>query len=102
MKMFVGNLSFNSNSQDLRTIFSEFGQVTDVHLPVDRESGRGRGFAFVTMSTKEAMTTAIQAMDGREVDGRALKVNEAQPREERSGGPGGGRPPGRDGGTRRY
>jgi cold-inducible RNA-binding protein len=89
MKMYVGNLSFDTTKQDLETLFSEHGAVTDVHLPEDRESGRPRGFAFVTMDSKEAMTKAMGALDGAEVGGRNLKVNEAKPREERGGGGGG-------------
>lgn len=91
MKMYVGNLSFDTTKQDLESIFSEHGTVTDVHLPTDRESGRPRGFAFVTMDSKEAMNKAIAAIDGTDVGGRTLKVNEAQAREERGGGGGGSR-----------
>ena len=90
MKMYVGNLSFDTTKQDLESLFSEHGTVTDVHLPTDRESGRPRGFAFVTMDSKGAMDAAIKTLDGQNVDGRNIKVNEAQPREERSGGYGGG------------
>ncbi|MFN4984074.1 MAG: RNA recognition motif domain-containing protein [Akkermansiaceae bacterium] len=90
MKMYIGNLSFDTTKQDLETLFSEYGAVTDVHLPTDRESGRPRGFAFVTMDSKEAMNKAIAGVDGTDVGGRSLKVNEAQAREERSGGGGGG------------
>lgn len=86
MKMYVGNLSFDTTKQDLESLFSEHGTVTDVHLPTDRESGRPRGFAFVTMDSKGAMDAAIKTLDGQNVDGRNIKVNEAQPREERSGG----------------
>jgi len=89
MKMYVGNLSFNTTKQDLESLFSEYGTVTDVHLPTDRESGRPRGFAFVTMDSKGAMDAAIKNLDGQNVDGRNIKVNEAQPREERGGGGGG-------------
>ena len=91
MKMYVGNLSFDTTKQDLESIFSEFGSVTDVHLPADRESGRPRGFAFVTMDSKDAMNKAIADLDGKEIAGRNVKVNEAQAREERGGGGGGGR-----------
>ena len=90
MKMYVGNLSFDTTKQDLESLFSEHGTVTDVHLPTDRESGRPRGFAFVTMDSKGAMDAAIKTLDGQNVDGRNIKVNEAQPREESSGGYGGG------------
>lgn len=90
MKMYVGNLSFDTTKQDLETLFSEHGAVTDVHMPVDRESGQPRGFAFVTMDSKDAMNSAMSALNGKEVAGRTLKVNEAQAREERGGGGGGG------------
>lgn len=86
MKMYIGNLSFDTSKQDLESLFSEYGGVTDVHLPTDRESGRPRGFAFVTMDSKDAMEKAIAAVDGTNVAGRSLKVNEAQAREERGGG----------------
>lgn len=88
MKMYVGNLPFSSNEQDLRSLFSEYGDVTDVHIPTDRESGRPRGFAFVTMGSKESMEAAIKGLDGQDFQGRALRINEAQPREERGGGGG--------------
>ena len=90
MKMYVGNLSFDSNEQDIKTLFSQFGEVTDVHVPTDRDTGRPRGFAFVTMDSKSAMVDAIKGLDGNEFDGRNLKVNEAQPREQGGGGGGGG------------
>ena len=86
MKMYVGNLSFDSTKQDLESHFSQYGSVTDVHLPEDRETGRPRGFAFVTMDSKSAMEDAIKGADGQELDGRNLKVNEAKPRDDRSGG----------------
>ena len=95
MKMYVGNLSFQTTKQTIESVFSQYGAVTDVHLPEDRESGRPRGFAFVTMDSKSAMEDAIKALDGKDLEGRNLKVNEAQAREER----GGGRP---SGGGRRY
>ncbi|BCU78156.1 RNA-binding protein [Luteolibacter sp. LG18] len=88
MKMYVGNLPFDTNESDLRTVFGEYGQVTDVHLPIDRETNRPRGFAFVTMDSKEAMEAAIKALDGQDFHGRNLRINEAQPREERGGGGG--------------
>ncbi|MDF1860538.1 MAG: RNA-binding protein [Verrucomicrobiales bacterium] len=90
MKMYVGNLSFDTTKEDLETLFSDHGTVTDVHVPQDRETGRPRGFAFVTMDSKSAMEAAIEAIDGQDVDGRTLKVNEARPREDRGGGGGGG------------
>ncbi|MEM1085203.1 MAG: RNA-binding protein [Verrucomicrobiota bacterium] len=88
MKMYIGNLSFDTTSQDLESLFSEYGGVTDVHIPTDRESGRPRGFAFVTMDSKEAMNAVIEAFDGKEIGGRQVKVNEARPRENRGGGGG--------------
>ncbi|MDB4272588.1 RNA-binding protein, partial [bacterium] len=69
--------------------FSQYGSVTDIHIPEDRETGRPRGFAFVTMSSKSEMVDAIKGADGQDLDGRNLKVNEAKPREERGGGGGG-------------
>lgn len=81
MKMYVGNLSFETTKEDLETLFSEFGGVTDVHLPQDRETGRPRGFGFVTMDSQGAMDSAIEAIDGKTVDGRPLKVNVARPRQ---------------------
>jgi cold-inducible RNA-binding protein len=86
-RLYVGNLSFNTSAETLRECFSEVGEVTDVHIVSDRETGRSRGFAFVTMGTSEAAANAISQMDGATLDGRALRVNEA---EERSGGGGGG------------
>jgi RNA recognition motif-containing protein len=100
MKMFVGNLSFDTSEQQLKELFSEHGEVTEVHMPDDRETGRPRGFAFVTMDSKSAMVNAIKALDGTELDGRDLKVNEAKPREDRGGGGGGHR--GGGGGRGRY
>ena len=88
MKMYVGNLSFDTGEQDLRTLFSNHGEVTDVHIPSDRETGQPRGFAFVTMDSKPSMVDAIKALNGQELDGREIKVNEARAREER--GQGGG------------
>ena len=89
MKMYVGNLPFSASQDDVRDLFSEYGTVTDVHLPSDRETGRPRGFAFVTMGSKEEMEAAIKGLDGQDFQGRNLRINEAQPREERGGGGGG-------------
>ncbi|BCX50373.1 RNA-binding protein [Haloferula helveola] len=89
MKMYVGNLSWDATSQDITELFAQYGEVTDVHLPTDRDSGRPRGFAFVTMGSKSAMVDAIKALDGTEFLGRDLRVNEARPREDRGGGGGG-------------
>lgn len=90
MKMYVGNLSFDTTKEDLEDSFGQYGTVTDVHVPQDRETGRPRGFAFVTMDSKEAMNSAIDALDGQDLGGRTIKVNEARPREDRGGGGGGG------------
>jgi cold-inducible RNA-binding protein len=91
-KMYVGNLPFAAQEQDVRELFSQYGGVTEVFLPMDRESGRPRGFAFVTMDSAEAMNAAINAQNGQEFLGRKLAINEARPREERpaGGGYGGG------------
>ena len=92
-KLFVGNLSFNTTENQLQDMFAAHGTVTEVDLIMDKFSGRPRGFAFVVMETKEAAEAAIKAVNGVEIDGRALTVNEARPREDRpprSGGGGGG------------
>ena len=91
MKLYVGNLSFNATAQDLTELFSEFGSVESANVIEDRETGRSRGFAFVEMSSSEEGKAAIEQVNGREVDGRQLKVNEAKPQESRGGGGGGGR-----------
>ena len=85
MKLYVGNLSFETSSNDLQTLFAETGTVQSVALIEDRETGRSRGFGFIEMSTPEEGRLAISKFDGREVGGRALKVNEAKPRENRRG-----------------
>ena len=90
-KLYVGNLSFSTTSQDLEKIFGEIGSVESANLIEDRETGRSRGFGFIEMSSKEEAQNAIASLNGKEVDGRALTVNEAKPREERSGGGGGNR-----------
>jgi RNA recognition motif-containing protein len=90
-KLFVGNLSFNTTENDLQDAFAAHGTVTETNLMMDRATNRPRGFAFVTMSTPEEAQKAIEAMNGKELDGRALTVNIARPREERTGGGGGGR-----------
>ena len=89
-KLYVGNLSFNTSAQDLETMFGEAGTVQSANLIEDRETGRSRGFGFVEMSSKEEAQAAIAAFDGKEIDGRNLKVNEAKPREDRGNGGGGG------------
>jgi cold-inducible RNA-binding protein len=85
-KLFVGNLSFNTTENDLQDAFAAHGTVTEANLIVDRTTNRPRGFGFVTMSTPEEAQAAAAAMNGKEMDGRALTVNVAKPREERSGG----------------
>jgi RNA recognition motif-containing protein len=90
-KLFVGNLSFNTTENDLNDLFAAHGTVTETNLMMDRETGRPRGFAFVTMSSDEEAQKAIAALSGKELDGRALTVNEAKPREERPPGGGGRR-----------
>ena len=87
-KLFVGNLSFNTTENDLQDAFAEHGTVEEVKLMTDRDTGRPRGFGFVTMSTAEEAQAAMNALNGRQLDGRALTVNVAKPREERSGGSG--------------
>src|ERR1041385_4286995 len=89
-KLFVGNLSFNTTENDLQDAFAAHGTVVEANLMIDKMSGRPRGFAFVTMSTPEEAQKAIDALNGKQLDGRALTVNIARPREERSGGGGGG------------
>jgi cold-inducible RNA-binding protein len=89
-RLYVGNLSFNTSADGVRTAFEQFGTVTDVHLVTDRETGRARGFAFVTMATPDEAAKAMQAMDGQTLDGRPLRVNEAEARQQRGGGGGGG------------
>ena len=90
-KLFVGNLSFKTTENDLQDAFAAHGTVVETNLMMDRMTGRPRGFAFVTMSTPEEAQKAIDAMHGKDFDGRALTVNIARPREERPGGGGGGR-----------
>src|SRR3974377_2524166 len=85
-KLFVGNLSFNTTENDLQDAFAAHGTVTEANLMTDRDTGRPRGFAFVTMGSPEEAQKAIEAMNGATLDGRNLTVNEARPKEERSGG----------------
>lgn len=89
-KLFVGNLSFNTTENDLQDMFAAHGTVTEANLMMDRATGRPRGFGFVTMSTEEEAQKAVEVLNGRSVDGRALTVNMARPREEGSGNRGGG------------
>jgi cold-inducible RNA-binding protein len=89
-RLYVGNLSYNTTENQLQEIFSEHGPVTNVDLIMDKFSGRPRGFGFVTMENKENAEAAIQALHGKNIDGRDLTVNEARPREERAPRTGGG------------
>src|SRR5439155_6372354 len=79
--LFVGNMNFQTTESDLRALFAPFGQITRVHMAVDRETGRARGFAFVEMPNDEEAAKAIAGLDGKQVGGRNLKVNEARPKE---------------------
>ena len=106
--LFVGNMSFQTSESELRELFAPFGQVTRVHMAMDRETGRARGFAFVEMPNDAEAAAAMTALDGKEVGGRNLKVNEARPKGEGGGsrgprnfgGPGGGGGRGKGGGGR--
>ena len=89
-KLFVGNLSFKTTENDLQDAFAACGTVVETNIMMDRMTGRPRGFAFVTMSSPEEAEKAIEALHGKEFDGRALTVNVARPREDRSPGGGGG------------
>jgi RNA recognition motif-containing protein len=90
-KVFVGNLDFNTTREEVQNLFSQIGEIKDVFLPMDRESGRPRGFAFVEFANDEDAAKAIEKFNGYELSGRALRVNAAEDR-PRSGGGGGGRP----------
>ncbi|HEX8283067.1 MAG TPA: RNA-binding protein [Pyrinomonadaceae bacterium] len=92
MKLYVGNLSFQTSSSDLQDLFSQHGTVESASVVEDRDTGQSRGFGFVEMATREEGEAAIQQLNGKEVGGRNLNVNEAKPREDRGGGgrPGGG------------
>jgi RNA recognition motif-containing protein len=96
-KIYVGNLPFTATDADLRTLFSQHGTVDSVSLPVDRDTGRPRGFGFVEMSQADA-SRAIQSLNGQDMGGRPLRVNEAQDKPRSGGGGGGGRPGGGGGG----
>ena len=98
MKLYVGNLSFQTSSEDLQELFAKAGTVESATVVEDRETGRSRGFGFVEMATNEEGQAAIQQFNGKEVGGRALNVNEAKPREDRGGGNRGGFGGGRNGG----
>lgn len=99
--IYVGNLSFNASDDDLREAFEQYGEVASVNIIMDRETGRSRGFAFVEMADANNAKDAIENVDGTEIAGRSVKVNEARPRPPRGGGGGGGRyGGGHDGGGR--
>src|SRR2546423_14537578 len=105
-KIYVGNMSFQTTESDLSDMFAEVGQVESVQIITDRDTGRSKGFGFVQMSDDEAATKAIERFNGKEVNGRALTVNEARPMERRDSGSrgsgGGGRDRGGRGGYTRY
>ena len=90
MKLYVGNLSFNTSTQDLEEMFGAHGTVESTNIIEDRETGRSRGFGFIEMSSNEEGQAAIATLNGKEIDGRALTVNEAKPRENNGGGGRGG------------
>ena len=98
--IFVGNLSFNTNEDELRQLFEPHGQVDRVSIMTDRDTGRSRGFGFVEMASNEDGEKAIAALNGSQVGGRTINVNEARPKTERSSGGGGGGGGGRDRGDR--
>jgi RNA recognition motif-containing protein len=98
--IFVGNLSFGATEEAVRTMFEAYGTVDRVNVVTDRDTGRARGFGFVEMSVAAEADAAIAGLNGRELDGRALNVNEARPKEDRGGGGGGYRGGGGGGGGR--
>ena len=89
-KLYVGNLSYQTQESDLREQFANFGEVVSANVITDRDTGRSRGFGFVEMATEEEARAAESGMNGQELDGRQLKVNESRPRESNRGGGGGG------------
>jgi RNA recognition motif-containing protein len=97
-RLYVGNLSFHSTEQTLRDAFGAYGSIVDVHLVADRVTGQSRGFGFVTMGSRDEAESAMQSMNGADLDGRALKVNEAEERSSAGGGGGGARRGGGGGG----
>ncbi|HEX9927951.1 MAG TPA: RNA-binding protein [Pyrinomonadaceae bacterium] len=100
MKLYIGNLAFQTTDEDLSGLFSQAGTVNSANIVTDRDSGFSRGFGFIEMSSKEEGESAISMFNGKDVDGRSLKVNEARPREDRgNGGFGGGN---RNGGNSRW
>jgi len=101
-KLYVGNLTYSMTNSSLETLFTEFGEVRSAQIVMDRDTGRSKGFGFVEMANEQASKAAIAALNGKEVDGRSLTVNEARPREERGGGGGRSGGGGRYGGGSRY
>ena len=104
-KLFIGNLSYNVTEDELRDVFSQYGEITDLKVITDRMSGRSKGIAFITFATEEAAQAAIEGMHNQEIDGRAVIVNVARPqvpRENRGGGFGGGSRGGFGGGGRGF
>jgi len=99
-KVYVGNLSYGTTDSDLQKMFEEFGTVESAQVIMDRESGRSKGFGFVEMGSQQEAEAAIKALNGKDMDGRALTVNEAKPREDRGGRSGGGGRGGYGGGRR--
>jgi RNA recognition motif-containing protein len=89
-KLYVGNLNYDTQEQDLRNHFADYGEVVSANILTDRDTGRSRGFGFVEMSSEEELRAAQSALDGQELDGRQLKVNEAKPRNDSGGRDGGG------------
>jgi cold-inducible RNA-binding protein len=101
-KLFVGGLSWNTTDEGLRQAFESFGEVLDAKVIKDRDTGRSRGFGFVTFAQQDEATTAMTEMDGTTLDGKTIKVNEAQDKRQRGGGRGGGFGGGRGGGRDRW
>ena len=87
-KLYIGNLSYNTTEQELRDLFSQAGEISEVAVISDRSTGQSKGFAFVTMATEEGSQAAVSRFNGQSLDNRDIVVNEARPREERSGGGG--------------
>ena len=100
-KLFIGGLSWNTNDEGLRQAFDKYGEIEEAKVITDRDTGRSRGFGFITYSESQSAASAIDEMDGKELDGRTIKVNEALEKNRRSGG-GGGNQYGRDSGYNRW
>ena len=90
MRIYVGNLNYDTSEEEIQSLFSEYGDVDEVAVITDRETGRSRGFAFVTMPASREAEAAIEALNGHQLDGRSLTVNEARPKRSDGGGGGGG------------